>query len=179
MRQALVAITFAIAGAGTAAADTVAGKCQREGTTLEFVDGIAFQVAARDEGETVTTSIYFTTKPIDRAQLAKCPDCQGALPAETLVGSPRERWIDAQIKAAAGGWLRAHHIGGAMDMTVVHDVNYFAPDGTLTGIAAGNEQLTFDVNDGKRVSGTLGYREGDYWGATCEGKFDLEVGWPN
>jgi hypothetical protein len=178
MRPTLIAIvtTLAVAGIGAAEAASVSGKCQREGTTLEFVDGIAFE-AARDADGAVTTSIYFTTRPIDRAQLAKCPDCQGELPDSTF-NSTRQDWLDAQIKAAAGGWLAADYIGGAMDMVVVHEVNYFAADGTMTGIAAGNENLTLAVNDGKRISGTLDYREGDYWGATCEGRFDLEVGWP-
>jgi hypothetical protein len=47
-----------------------------------------------------------------------------------------------------------------------------------TGIQAGNERLKFDVNDGKRMQGTLFNEEGDYFGATCSGTFDLEVGWP-
>jgi hypothetical protein len=176
MRHASIAIALILAGAGEAAAATVTGQCQREGTTLVFVDGLAFE-SARDEGGTVTTAIYLTTKPIDRKQLATCPDCEGELPVNTFL-STREDWIDAQIQAAAGGWLSASYVGGDMDMAVVNGVDYFAPDGTQTGITAGNERLTLEVNDGKRIAGILRYEEGDYFGATCEGRFDLEVGWP-
>jgi hypothetical protein len=172
---ALIAFVLSVA-AGNAAAASASGECQREGTTLKWVDGIAFE-SARDENGVVTTAIYFTTQPIDRKQLALCPDCGGELPANTFL-STREDWLDAQIKAAKGGWLSASYVGGEMDLVVVNDVMHFAPDGMQTGIAAGNERLTFEVNDGKRMAGTLAYAEGDYFGATCAGKFDLEVGWP-
>lgn len=176
MRSAMLILSLSILAAGGAAANSVSGECQREGTTLKWVDGIAFE-SARDEKGWVTTAIYFTTKPIDRKQLAQCPDCGGELPANTFL-STREDWIDAQIKAAKGGWLSASHVGGEMDMVMVNDISHFAPDGMQTGIQAGNERLSFEVNDGKRMTGTLSFAEGDYFGATCAGKFDLTVGWP-
>ncbi|MBP6692488.1 MAG: hypothetical protein KA162_08645, partial [Xanthomonadales bacterium] len=76
------------------------------------------------------------------------------------------------------GWLSAEYVGGEMDLLSVHGVDYFAPDGVQNGIAAGNERMTFEVNDGKRLVGTLSSAEGDYWGATCTGRFDIAVGWP-
>lgn len=176
MRSAMLVLALSAAAPGIAAADTVSGECQRDGTTLKWVDGIAFE-SARDEKGWITTTIYFTTKPIDRKQLAQCPDCEGELPATTFLSS-REDWLDAQIKVAKGGWLSASHVGGEMDLLVVHDLMYFAPDGVQTGITAGNERLAFEVNDGKRMAGTLSFAEGDYFGATCTGKFDLAVGWP-
>lgn len=162
--------------AGCAVAASVSGECQREGTTLKFVDGIAFE-SARDEEGRLTTSIFLTTLPIDRKQLAQCTDCGGELPTNTFM-SPRRDWIGAQFKATKGGWLSAEYVGGDLDMLSVHGVDYFAPDGVQTGIAAGNERMTLEVNDGKRMVGTLSFAEGDYWGATCSGRFDIAVGWP-
>lgn len=176
MRRTVIVIALSLAAIGQVAAATVSGECQRDGTTLKFVDGIAFE-SARDEKGWVTTAIYFTTRPVDRKQLAECADCGGELPENTFM-SAREDWMDAQIKANAGGWLAAMYVGGEMDMVVVNEVAHFAPDGTMTGIAAGNERLTLEVNDGKRMAGILRYEEGDYFGATCTGRFDLEVGWP-
>jgi len=40
----------------------------------------------------------------------------------------------AHGQTAAGGLLAAVHVGGEMEMEVVHGVQYFAPDGTQTGI---------------------------------------------
>lgn len=162
--------------ASAAAADAVSAECQREGTTLKFIDGIAFE-SARDEKGVVTLSIYLATQPIDRKQLAQCTDCGGELPDNTFM-SPRRDWIGAQFKARKGGWLSAEYVGGEMDLLSVHGVDYFAPDGVQNGIAAGNERMTFEVNDGKRLVGTLSSAEGDYWGATCSGRFDIAVGWP-
>lgn len=176
MRNAILFLCLGAGAAGAAAAATVSGECQREGTTLKWVDGIAFE-SARDANGVVTTSIYLTTKPIDRKQLASCTDCGGELPENTFMSTRRD-WIGAQFKASKGGWLSAEYVGGEMDMVNVHGVDYYAPDGVQTGIAAGNERMTLDVKDGKRIAGTLSYAEGDYWGATCSGRFDLEVGWP-
>jgi len=176
MRNALLVLALSVWVPGLAAADSVSGECQREGTTLKWVDGIAFE-AARDEKGWVTTRIFFTTQPIDRKQLAQCPDCNDDLPLNDFL-STRKDWFNAQIKAGKGGWLSASYVGGEMDLLAVNDIMYFAPDGVQTGLAAGNERLTFEVNDGKRMTGTLSFAEGDYFGATCAGKFDLTVGWP-
>lgn len=177
MRHTLLILSLSLLHAsGVGAANAVSGECQREGTTLKWVDGIAFE-SARDEAGTLTTAIYFSTLPIDRTQLTKCPDCSGELPVNTFL-STREDWIEAQLREAKGGWFAASHIGGELDMVSVNDVGYMAPDGVQTGIQAGNERLKFDINDGKHMQGTLFNEEGDYFGATCSGTFDLEVGWP-
>jgi hypothetical protein len=172
---AAIASAF-LASVVLAAGSSASGQCQREGTTLTWVDGIAFESARSAEGR-LETAIFLTTVPIDRAQLATCPDCNDGLPENSFV-SPREDWLEAQLKKAKGGWFAASYVGGDMDMTIVHDVGYMAPDGVQTGITAGNERLTLEVNDGKRIAGTLHSAEGDYFGASCSGRFDLAVGWP-
>ena len=92
MRVVLFSILAAFAS--PLLADGVSGSCERDGKRLVFTDGIAFQ-DARDAQGVVTTTIYLTAKPLDRAALAKCAACAAA-PGESTFTSPRGDVIEAQ-----------------------------------------------------------------------------------
>lgn len=176
MRSILLFIL--ISAAGPADASEVAASCQREGKTLAFVDGLAFESVRTPEGR-LTTALYLTTQPIDRGKLARCTACAAdVLPDDIFADNPREDAIEQQLEDVRGGWFLARYTGGDMDMTSVDGVYYYTPE-AMSGIGAGNEEVTFEVNDGKRMRGTLSSRDpADYWGATCTGRFDLPVEWP-
>jgi len=161
-------------------ADTVRGFCERDGKRLDFSDGIAF-ADARDEKGVVTTTIYLTAKPLDRAALAKCAECASALPENTFQ-SPRGDLIEAQRAATAKGWMEIQHVGGELDMATLVNLMYLADDGTLTGLDGGNGHIAFDTRNDKRVAGkvTTEAREApmNTTDMRCDIAFDLTVGWP-
>jgi hypothetical protein len=161
-------------------ADTVRGYCERGGKRLEFTDGIAF-ADARDENGAITTTIYLTAKPLDRAALAKCAECAGALPATTSM-SPRGDLIEAQRTATAKGWMEIAHVGGELDMTTLVNLMYLADNGTLTGLDGGNGHIAFDTRTDKHVVGKVSSeaREApmNETDMKCDVAFDLGVGWP-
>lgn len=166
--------------AAPAHADSVKGFCERDGKRLTFTDGIAF-ADARDEDGVVSTTIYLTARPLDRAALARCAECAGPLPQNTF-GSPRGDLIEAQRSATAAGWMEIGHTGGELDITTIVNVMYLADDGVLTGIDGGNGRVAFDVRNDTRAAGRVfteahepPYDETDM---TCDIKFDLVVGWP-
>jgi hypothetical protein len=171
---ALLALTPAVH------ADTVRGFCERGGKRLDFTDGIAF-ADARDEKGAVTTTIYLTAKPLDRAALAKCAACAGALPENTAM-SPRGDLIEAQRTAVAKGWMEIQHVGGELDMSTLVNLMYLADDGTLTGLDGGNGRIAFDTRTDKRITGkvTTEAREApmNETDMNCDVAFDLGVGWP-
>lgn len=159
-----------------ALAGHVTGYCERGGKSVSFVDGVAF-ADARDESGAITTTIYLTSMPLDRKKLAECRGCGRPLGENTLASS-RGDAVDAQINAADGGWLEASHVGGEIDITTVVNVAYVAPDGTHTGIMAGNERLSFEVRDeDKHIAGKVTTEAGDY-GMICDVVFDFAMGWP-
>ena len=161
-------------------ADTVRGYCERDGKRLDFADGIAF-ADARDTSGTVTTTIYLTAKPLDRAALAKCAECNAALPENTMM-SPRGDLIETQRGAVGKGWMEIAHVGGELDMTTLVNLMYLADNGTLTGLDGGNGQIKLDVRTDKRVAGkvTTEAREApmNSTDMKCDVAFDLAVGWP-
>jgi hypothetical protein len=168
-----------LALAGAAQADSVKGFCERDGKRLEFSDGIAFADAR--EGDTLTTVIYLTAKPLDRAPLAACAECATAMPENTFM-SPRGDLIETQKDAIAGGWMEIHHTGGELDMSTLVNVMYIAADGTHTGIDGGNGRIAFDTRTGTHVVGKVSteareapFNETDM---DCDIAFDLAVGWP-
>ena len=164
----------------SACADSVRGFCERGGKRLDFTDGIAF-ADARETNGTLTTTIYLTAKPLDRAALAKCPNCAAALPENTAM-SPRGDFIEAQRNSVAKGWMEIQHVGGELDMTTIVNLMYLADDGTLTGLDGGNGHVAFDARTDKRVTGkvTTEAREApmNETDMKCEVAFDLAVGWP-
>ena len=178
MRSIPILLFIVISAAAPAGAAEVAASCQREGKTLTFVDGLAFDSVLTPEGQR-TTALYLTTLPIDRAKLARCAACNaGTLPDDIFADNPREDAIEQQFKEGNGGWFVARYTGGDMDMTTVDGVYFYTPE-MMSGIGAGNEEVTFEVNDGTRMRGTLSSRDpADYWGATCTGRFDVPVAWP-
>ena len=161
-------------------ADSVRGHCERDGKRLDFSDGIAF-ADARDEKGAITTTIYLTAKSLDRAALAKCTACAGAL-AENTAMSPRGDLIEAQRSATAKGWMEIQHVGGELDMTTLVNLMYLADNGTLTGLDGGNGHIAFDTRTDKRVAGkvTTEKREApmNATDMSCDIAFDLAVGWP-
>lgn len=177
MRIVLVPLVFLLAG--FAHADSVRGWCQRDGKRLEFSDGIAFE-DARDAQGTVTTTIYLTAKPLDRAVLAKCAECRGA-PGENTFMSPRGDVVEAQHAAVDAGWMELAHVGGDLDMSTIVNLMYLAADGTLTGLDGGNGRVELSAK-GKRFTGkvlTEARGEGmDETDMSCDVGFDLAVGWP-
>jgi hypothetical protein len=164
----------------TAHADTVRGFCERGGKRLDFTDGLAF-ADARDATGAVTTTIYLTANKLDRAALATCADCAGALPENTAM-SPRGDLIEAQRKATAKGWMELQHVGGELDMTTIVNLMYLADDGTLTGLDGGNGHVSFDTRTDERVAGKVmtETREApmNETDMHCDVAFDLGVGWP-
>ena len=174
----LFALVSLVLLASPAIADSVAGFCERDGKRLEFTDGIAF-ADARDAEGTVTTTIYFTARPLDRKALAACAECAGALGENTFV-SPRGDLIEAQRAATAPGWMEIQHTGGELDITTIVNVMYLADDGTLTGIDGGNGQVAFEARSDTRVTGKVATiaREDPSTDMTCDIAFDLAVGWP-
>jgi hypothetical protein len=161
-------------------ADVVHGYCERGGKRLDFSDGIAF-ADARDENGTITTTIYLTAKPLDRAALANCAECKSALPENTAM-SPRGDLIEAQRSATAKGWMEIQHVGGELDMTTLVNLMYLADDGTLTGLDGGNSHIAIDTRTDKRVAGkvTTEKREApmNETDMNCDIAFDLAMGWP-
>jgi len=157
-------------------ADTVSGFCERYGKRLEFSDGIAFADAS-DEGR-VTTKIYLTANKLDRAALAKCAACAGALPKDTFF-SPRGDLIAAQRTATAKGWMEIQHFGGQTNKAAIANIMYLADNGTLTGVDDGNGEVSFSTRTDKRVTGKIA-TEGPKSNTdmSCDIAFDLAVGWP-
>lgn len=178
MRIALVPILLLLAG--TAHADSVKGYCERDGKRLQFTDGIAFE-DARDERGTVTTTIYLTAKPLDRAALAKCAQCRGA-PGENTFTSPRGDVVEAQHSAVDAGWMELAHVGGELDMSTIVNLMYLAADGTLTGLDGGNGRIELSAKSKQRFTGKVvtEAREApmNETDMTCDVSFDLAVGWP-
>ena len=160
-------------------ADSVKGYCERDGKRLEFSDGLAF-VDARDAAGVVTTTVYLTVKPIDRAVLATCAGCTDA-PGENTFVSPRGDFIEAQ-PATKAGWVEMQHVAGELDMTAIVNLMYLDADGVMNGLDGGNGKVVLQTNDGKRIAGTLGSEargEGyDETDMTCAVAFDLTPGWP-
>jgi hypothetical protein len=177
MRIALVPLVFLLAG--VAHADSVEGWCERDGKRLTFSDGIAFE-DARDEYGKLTTTIFLTAKPLDRAALAKCTECRGG-PSENTFLSPRGDVVEAQHAAVDAGWMELAHIGGDLDMSTIVNLMYLAADGTLTGLDGGNGRVELSAK-GKRFTGkvvTEAREPGmDQTDMTCDVSFDLAVGWP-
>lgn len=161
-------------------ADSVHGYCERGGKRLDFSDGIAFE-DARDESGVVTTTIYLTAKPLDRAALAKCAECAGKLGENTFT-SPRGDLVEAQRSATAAGWMEIQHVGGELDMTTIVNLMYLAADGTLTGLDGGNGRVDLQPGTTTRVTGKVATtaREApmNETDMTCDVTFDLAVGWP-
>ena len=177
MRTALASMLLLLAS--PAWADAVSGYCERDGKRLEFRDGIAF-ADARDAEGSVTTTIYLTAKPLDRAALARCAECRAA-PGESTFTSPRGDLVEAQHAAVDAGWMELAHVGGGLDMGTIVNIMYLAADGTLTGIDGGNGRIEFSARDGRRFTGKVvteargpGLDETDM---TCDVSFDLAVGW--
>ncbi|HET6602944.1 MAG TPA: hypothetical protein VFG21_01850 [Xanthomonadaceae bacterium] len=162
-------------------ADSVRGFCQRDGTRLEFTDGIAFADARAADG-TITTAIYVTSRPLDRAALAQCAECRAELPEDSFA-SPRGDLIEAQREATAKGWMEIQHVGGELDMTVIVNIMYLSDDGWMTGIDGGNGRVVFDTRSATRVAGKVvsEAREApmNETDMLCDVAFDLAVGWPN
>ena len=178
MRSSLVLVLLALAA--PVHADSVHGYCERDGKRLDFTDGIAFE-DARDASGKVTTTIYLTAKPLDRAALAKCVECAGTLGENTFV-SPRGDVIEAQRSATAAGWMEIQHVGGDLDMTTIVDIMYLAADGTLTGLDGGNGNVELKARDAKHVAGKVATtaREApmNETDMRCDIAFDLALGWP-
>jgi hypothetical protein len=161
-------------------ADSVFGFCERDGKRLGFTDGIAF-ADARDGTGAVTTTIYLTANKLDRAALAKCASCAGALPENTAL-SPRGDLVEAQRTATAKGWMEIQHVGGELDMATIANLMYLADDGTLTGLDGGNGHVSFDARTEKRVAGKVSTESREapmnQTDMRCDVTFDLAVGWP-
>jgi hypothetical protein len=134
-------------------AESVHGHCERGGKRLDFRDGIAFG-DARDASGAVTTTIYLTAQPIDRAALAKCAECAGKL-GESTFSSPRGDLVEAQRTATAAGWMEIQHVGGELDMTTIVNLMYLAADGTLTGLDGGNGRVELQARTTTRMSGKV------------------------
>lgn len=176
--RSLILLTLMVS-AVPAMADSVKGYCERDGKRLDFSDGIAFADARDGEG-TLTTVLYLTVKPLDRAALAKCADCAGA-PGENTFMSPRGDFIEAQ-GATKAGWIEIHHVGGAIDMTSIVNLMYLGSDGVMTGLDGGNGEVKLATNRADRIAGKVGsVARGEGYDETdmrCEVAFDLAVGWP-
>ena len=161
-------------------ADSVRGFCERDGKRLDFSDGIAF-ADARDTSGTVTTAIYLTANKLDRAALAKCADCTGALPEYTAM-SPRGDLIEAQRTATAKGWMEIQHVGGELDMTTIVNLMYLADNGTLTGLDGGNGKVSFGARTDQHLTGKVATEKREApmneTDMNCDIAFDLAVGWP-
>ncbi len=162
-------------------ADSVRGFCERDGTRLEFNDGVAFADARSSDG-TLTTAIYLTARSLDRAALAQCAECRADLPEESFA-SPRGDMIEAQREATAKGWMEIAHVGGELDMTTIVNIMYMSDDGWLTGIDGGNGRVEFATRSDTRVTGKVlsEAREApmNETDMLCDVSFDLAVGWPN
>jgi hypothetical protein len=178
MRSSILLVLLAVAA--PVHADSVHGYCEREGKRLDFTDGIAFE-DARDATGAVTTTIYLTAKPLDRAALAKCAECSGKV-GENTFSSPRGDLIEAQRSATAAGWMEIQHVGGELDMTTIVNLMYVAADGTLTGLDGGNGLVELQAHDATHVTGKVATtaREApmNETDMTCQITFDLAVGWP-
>jgi hypothetical protein len=161
-------------------ADTVRGFCERGDKRLEFTDGIAF-ADARDATGAITTTIYLTAKKLDRAALAKCAGCSGALPENTAL-SPRGDLIEAQRTATAKGWMEIQHVGGELDMTTIVNLMYLADNGTLTGLDGGNGKVSFEARTDQHLTGKVATEKREApmneTDMHCDIAFDLAVGWP-
>ena len=164
-----------------AQADSVRGFCERDGTRLEFTDGVAFADSRSSDG-TLTTAIYLTARPLDRAALAQCDECRAELPEDSFA-SPRGDLIEAQREATAKGWMEIAHVGGELDMTTIVNIMYLSDDGWLTGIDGGNGRVEFAARSATRVTGKVvtEAREApmNETDMLCDITFDLAVGWPN
>ncbi|MGN6519963.1 MAG: hypothetical protein ACTHK2_11130 [Dokdonella sp.] len=169
-----------LAFASPVLADSVSGSCERDGKRLVFTDGIAFQ-DARDAQGVVTTTIYLTAKPLDRAALARCAECAAA-PGESTFVSPRGDIVEAQRAATAAGWMEIAHTGGELDMATIVNIMYLAGDGTLTGLDGGNGRVEFTTKSASRMAGKVltEAREApmNETDMQCDVTFDLAVGWP-
>lgn len=172
--------TLLLALASPVHADSVGGSCERGGKRLVFTDGIAFQ-DARDAQGVVTTTIYLTAKPLDRAALATCAACAAA-PGENTFTSPRGDVVEAQRGATADGWMEIAHTGGELDVATIVNLMYLAADGTLTGLDGGNGHVEFATKSAARMRGkvTTEAREApmNETDMRCDVSFDLAVGWP-
>jgi hypothetical protein len=161
-------------------ADTVRGFCERGDKRLEFTDGIAF-ADARDATGAITTTIYLTAKKLDRAALAKCAGCSGALPENTAL-SPRGDLIEAQRTATTKGWMEIQHVGGELDMTTIVNLMYLADNGTLTGLDGGNGKVSFEARTDQHLTGKVATEKREApmneTDMHCDIAFDLAVGWP-
>ncbi|MBX3696956.1 MAG: hypothetical protein KF811_04035 [Dokdonella sp.] len=161
-------------------AASVDGYCERDGKRLVFSDGIAF-ADARDAEGVVTTTIYLTSKPIDRKALAACVECAAA-PGENTFSSPRGDRIEAQRSATADGWIEIQHVGGELDMTTIVNLMYVAKDGTLTGLDGGNGRVLLQTHSPSRIVGQVSTEAHeppmDDTDMDCAIKFDVAVGWP-
>lgn len=168
-----------LTAASSAMADSVKGYCERDGTRLDFHDGLAF-ADARDAAGVLTTTFYLTVKPLDRAALARCPDCAQA-PGENTFMSPRGDFIEAQASTPAG-WVEIQHVGGALDMSTIVNLMARGSDGVMTGLDGGNGVVKLTTNRPDRIAGTLGsIARGEGYDETdmrCDVAFDLAVGWP-
>lgn len=175
-----ITATIALLALSCAAhADSVSGFCERDGKRLAFTDGIAFPDSR--EQDTVTTVIYLTAKPLDRAPLAACTACASEMPENTFM-SPRGDLIETQKDAIAQGWMEIHHTGGELDISTLVNIMYVADDGTHTGLDGGNGKVVFETRSDARVIGKViteareaPFNETDM---NCDIAFDLAVGWP-
>jgi hypothetical protein len=178
MRAAAVLALMILAA--PAHADTVKGFCERGGKRLEFSDGIAF-ADAKDEKGAVTTTIYLTAEPIDRAELAKCTECAGPLGENTFT-SPRGDLVETQKKAISAGWMELQHVGGELDMTSIVNLMYIADDGTHTGLDGGNGSVKIEAHTATRIAGKVGTQAREAGmnetDMNCAVTFDLALGWP-
>lgn len=158
----------------------VEGYCERDGKRLTFSDGIAF-VDARDAGGVVTTTIYLTSKPLDRKALAACSECAEA-PGENTFVSPRGDRVEAQRSATADGWIEIQHVGGELDMSTIVNLMYIDRDGVMTGLDGGNGRVSLQTNSPTRIAGkvTSEAHEPPYddTDMDCAISFDVAVGWP-
>ena len=178
MRSSILLVLLALAV--PVHADPVHGYCERGGKRLDFTDGIAFE-DARDASGVVTTTIYLTAKPLDRAALAKCAECAGKL-GENTFSSPRGDLVEAQRSATAAGWMEIQHVGGELDMTTIVNLMYLADNGTLTGLDGGNGHVTFEARTDQRLTGKVATEKREApmneTDMHCDIAFDLAVGWP-
>lgn len=178
MRMLILLLLLSLMSA--ARAGSVEGHCERDGKRLVFSDGIAF-ADARDAEGVVTTTIYLTSKPLDRKALAACVDCADA-PGENTFSSPRGDRIEAQRAATADGWIEIQHVGGELDMTTIVNLMYVAKDGTLTGLDGGNGKVVLQAHSPSRIVGQVSTEAHeppmDDTDMDCAIKFDVAVGWP-
>lgn len=151
------------------------GFCERDGKTLSFVDAIAFPDARDKEGAT-TTTLYLVSVALDRKALAECLHCGRPLPEKPL-RSARRAAVEAQVRAANGGWLHARRFGGPDATVLVIEIQGDGPDGTSASIMLGNERVTAKVREqDDHIAGKVSSDAG--FGNRCDAVFDFKLGWP-